>query len=253
MTRTFAILLLLTCAGFAPDAIARTTEEKDRSVDAAALAAQTRAIAKLESLLGRARDTREEALFLQRLSSLYYESSTLLFRLSHGHGGAYKAKHRQSLLKTVASVDRLLQRFPNLPYAHTPLSLRARAFDDLSLREKAKADYLTLVDRFPEAPKAVRPAWHCRIRRRCRRPRRRRPTSSHRRSPSLDPHFPFCTLPFGLGAIQSVQRRRASPTRRHADFTPIARKRFQPVAISTAGLAYLESSVAITHSLSRRL
>lgn len=131
-----------------PAALSNQTERRDRSVDHVALSNQVQAINKLKALMKKYRGKPQEALFLERLTQLLDQRAAIEFRLSRGN---QLSRYNQTLREEIRTVDRILSRFPNRRHDRS-LSIRGKAYEELSQVKKAEKDYQTIVDRYIDSP-----------------------------------------------------------------------------------------------------
>ncbi|HTL11943.1 MAG TPA: tetratricopeptide repeat protein, partial [Bdellovibrionota bacterium] len=133
-------------------------EARDRQVDRAALAAQDRAIAVLDRLIGKYRGTEQEAAFLERLADLHQQSAAIQFRLAHGMAKSSKVdltRNHAELQATVKALDRLITVYPSYPELQKAWFMRGKAHEDLEEKPQAKRDYLEVSKKYAETDEAV--------------------------------------------------------------------------------------------------
>ncbi|MGE0616512.1 MAG: tol-pal system YbgF family protein [Bacteriovoracia bacterium] len=125
------------------------------AADTAATTYQQAAISKLKILIKKRVGTKEEAGLLMRMATLEQEKAESLFRIAHAE--AYFAKKRinlapsqKQLNQSVKTLSDVITRYPNhyeIPLAY---AMRGRAYNEVGKRNEAIADYLIVIQRFPE-------------------------------------------------------------------------------------------------------
>ncbi len=135
-------------------------EQWDRQVDQVALQSQEAAIRKLQKLVVKYSNSREEAGLLMRLADVLQESATIEFRISYARAHQNKTaastnKYKSLLTSEIETLNRLIQKYPNFYSIDHGIFMRAKAYEELEDKVKAKADYLNLVHHFPKSVHAT--------------------------------------------------------------------------------------------------
>ncbi|MCM2322931.1 MAG: hypothetical protein NDJ90_06680, partial [Oligoflexia bacterium] len=126
-------------------------EQYERDVDEVALASQEKAISKLQTLLKKYRNTRQEPILLAKLADVQQQAAAILFRLSHAKKASGKARFTRAMNQSIATFSTLIAKYPNHDeIAHAYFS-RGKGYEELGDKAKATKDYLHLVKNFPNA------------------------------------------------------------------------------------------------------
>lgn len=133
---------------------AHSTETQDRRVDRVALDSQLAAIAKLTKLVNKYVNTREEGELLFHLAKVYLESQSIEFRITYAAAHQKKLpvnldRYHSLFRLQIETLNRLISRFPNFRNMDQCLFMRGKAYEELENKDKARADYLQLVQNFP--------------------------------------------------------------------------------------------------------
>ena len=137
-----------------PMAKAKLREQNDRTVDEAALISKKNAILKLESLVKKERNSKQEADLLIWLAELQKECAEFEFRIANGRAidkdNQVKLNDYHRLLNDeIQILTQFMQRFPTHPKISRAYYLRGKAYFENNLKTLAAQDYHFLVDKFP--------------------------------------------------------------------------------------------------------
>ena len=173
-----------------------SNEQRDREVDQVALGAQDLAISRLQSLLKKHRDSSQEAVFLSKLADIQQQKAAIQFRLAHGaasRGGKALdlSAHHKTMSQSIASLDRLIARYPNFEEIPHAYFARGKAYEEIENKAKAGQDYLYLVQKFPTAEDSTSAHAARRVRHRRQRPPRAITYLKEVEKRPEDPHYPF--------------------------------------------------------------
>ena len=140
--------------------VGNVIEEQDRLVDQAAVTAQQESIRRLQKLLQKYRNTSHEPVLLAKLAELYQQEGSLRFRIAHGKANQKNAaislvEYKKTMRESVTSLNSLISRYPDFDDLDMAYFMRAKAYQEIGEKQNAKRDYLTLVQKFPTAPKTV--------------------------------------------------------------------------------------------------
>ncbi|MCM2278515.1 MAG: hypothetical protein NDJ89_10615 [Oligoflexia bacterium] len=135
-----------------------TSEQHERNVDEVALSAQEKAISRLQSLLRKYRNTRQEPVLLSKLADVQQQAASILFRLSLGgkaaRGAAGKARFQKAMKQAIASYSTLIAKYPHYEEIAHAYFARGKGYEELDQKAQATKDYLHLVKNFPTAEEA---------------------------------------------------------------------------------------------------
>lgn len=130
-------------------------EQHERDVDEAALAAQDKAIARLNQLLKKYRGTSQEPVLLSKLADFQQQNAAILFRLSHGRASHNLARYHQGMKAAIATFSQLIARYPRFEEVHRAYYGRGKGYEETGDQARATQDYLHLVQHFPEVDEAA--------------------------------------------------------------------------------------------------
>ncbi len=135
-------------------------EQYERDVDEVALSSQESAIAKLSRLTKKYQGTEQEAPLLLHLAEAEQKKAALLFRIAHGIAHSNKkaldlGNYKKGMQKSAQTLTQFVLKFPHSVELSQALFMRGKAYEEIGDKLKASQDYLSLVQRFPEAEEAL--------------------------------------------------------------------------------------------------
>jgi TolA-binding protein len=164
--KVFAFLLCaLLTNGEIPNSLAQSdfkvtlkpsSEERDRKVDQAAIAANEQATLKLQTLLKRYQGHRQEPILLARLAQIYQQTAQIQFRVSHARkSNADLSSYRKWMSRSIDTLNLLITKYPKAENIELAYFMRGKAHEEIEDRKSATRDYLHLVQTYPESAEST--------------------------------------------------------------------------------------------------
>ena len=130
---------------------AELTEKLAREVDQAAVASQSQAINKLQSLIKKNRGGPTEATLLIRLAEAQQQAGSITFRVAHAKSHFSKktvdlGDFKKVMKDSVNTLSDFLSRFPKSDEVALALFLRGKSYEEIDEKVKAEKDYLRLIN-----------------------------------------------------------------------------------------------------------
>lgn len=152
----FFLSLSVNAENITKQKVAQEQERRERNIDQAALEAQKKGIQKLKKLTDKYRGTAKESQLLFRLSEMYQESATILFRIAHGQSQTaikrkYISLYHNELNRSVLTLNRLIKKFPRFRSLSRAYFIRAHAYKENRKISLAKRDYRIITQNFPQS------------------------------------------------------------------------------------------------------
>lgn len=135
----------------------RGSESRERTVDAAALESQRKAMERLRALLSKNRGKPEEPMILERLGEAQQEAAGMEFRIVHGpankgKGAADLTAYRGYMRGSIATLTELITRFPGSTELPRARAMLGKAYEEIGKKAEAEKEYRILVTQHPKAP-----------------------------------------------------------------------------------------------------
>lgn len=140
-----------------------TSESTDRRVDQVAASTQALAISRLELMVKRYANTEQEPQLLYQLAETYQQNAAIHSRIAYGKASlkgtpVNLSDFRTRLDHATKNWSYFIDKFPQNPDIAKAYYFRGKAYEDGEKKPQAKADYLTLTQKFPSTDEAVS-AW----------------------------------------------------------------------------------------------
>ncbi len=133
-------------------------EKRERNVDEAALTAQHSAAGTLQKMIAKVRNQPQEADYLFKLAEIQQQSASMDFRVGMGGTTAKSAplkSFHSELRASIATLDRLLAKYPNSSNIAKATYMRGRAHHELGAVKLASRDYRQVVSAHASAPESI--------------------------------------------------------------------------------------------------